>query len=424
MTGALRSAGGLLWCASVALIAVGCDKGPDPDRPFSAAEKRLIASLSPVPALARSPGNRFADDERAAELGRKLFYDTRMSGNGKVACATCHQPQLYFTDGLPTAKGIGDTSRSAPTIIGSQWLPFVFWDGRKDSLWSQALGPPEAPPEHGFSRMAAVHLVGRHYGAAYEAIFGKLPELSDTKRFPAAARPVPDESRHEHNVAWLAMSVADRRAVNAAYANIGKAIEAFERKLLPGEAPFDRFAAGLAKGKDAPTEEFSAKARRGLREFVGRAGCVNCHNGPLLTDKGFHNLGLPKPAGNKGIDGGRTLGAEQVKVDTFRCGGEFSDSDACNELRFLDPRFKDFLGAFKTPSLRNVDKTAPYMHAGHFKSLREVVAFYTDLPGKPDIGHRDLVLRQIDSAVDRDALVAFLGTLTGPLPDKRWLSGE
>ena len=166
----------------------------------------------------------------------------------------------------------------------------------------------------------------------------------------------------------------------------------------------------------------SDQAIKGLRSFIGDAGCVNCHNGPLLTDKGFHNLGLPGLQGVSGVDVGRTMGASKVKKDQFSCGGKFSSQTDCAELTYLNPRFDDFLGAFKTPTLRNIAKTAPYMHAGQLKTLQDVLKHYKELPGKARIGHRDLILKQINKDVDSDAIIAFLDTLTGPLPDKQWLS--
>lgn len=404
-------------------LLVGCTKAPD-SGPISAAEARLIRSLCLNVTLPPSPGNRVADDANAAKLGRALFFDKRLSANGQVACSTCHDPAKYFTDGRATAKGIADTPRGAPSIVGSQWLPFVFWDGRKDSLWSQALGPIEADVEHGFSRVAVARHLATHHRAAYEALFEPLPtasDFADFTRFPRQARPVDDESRHAHNVEWNKMSTADQATVNTIFANFGKVLEAYERKLLPRKAPFDRFACDLQSGAAATGHKsLSDTAVAGLRAFVGGAGCVNCHNGPLLTDKGFHNLGLPKKPGQSGVDVGRTMGAGRVKIDPFRCGTAFSDSQDCEELKFLNPRFEDFVGAFKTPSLRNVAQTAPYMHAGHLKTLKDVVKHYKELPGKAEIGHRDLVLKQVDADVDTDALVAFLQTLTGPPPEEQW----
>lgn len=406
----------------VVAIAWGCTPKLDPDRPWSQDELQLIESLSPLPKPHASPGNRFADDPRAAALGHKLFFDKRMSSNGKVACQTCHTPGRYFTDGKALAKGVGTTGRHAPTVVGSQWSPFQFWDGRKDSLWSQALGPIESDVEHDFTRAGVVHHLAKHYRAEYEAIFGKLPAMKPAKRYPKRARPHRFNDAHPDHKAWMAMAPVDRVGVNRAFANFGKAIEAYERKLLPRPAPFDAYVAALKAGDARGGGHLSDDARRGLRAFVGRAQCINCHNGPLLTDRGFHNIGLPKTKGKSGIDMGRTDGADEVKKDPFSCGGAFSDQKVCDELRFLDPRFEDFLGAFKTPTLRNVEKTGPYMHGGQFQTLAEVMTFYKTLPTKPQIGHRDLVLKQIDPEVPSSELIAFLKTLTGPLPPAKWLS--
>lgn len=406
----------------LALLAACRSPAPDADAPWSPAELALVRSLSPLPALPPSPGNRYADDPRAAALGHKLFFDKAFSANGAVACATCHDPQRYFTDGLPRAKGIAEAARNAPTVLGAQWLPFLFHDGRKDSLWSQALGPLESEVEHGTDRLAIAHQVFARYRADYDAIFGPLPALDDRARFGPHARPVPFGSADPAHQAWLALSEADRDAINRVFANVGKALEAYERKLLPREAPFDRYVKALAAGDTKGGGYLSPSARRGLRAFVGKAQCVSCHNGPLLTDKGFHNIGLAAVPGHNGVDVGRGFGAQQAKVDTFRCGSAYSDTQQCDELRFLNPRFEDFLGAFKTPSLRNVARTAPYMHSGQFATLGEVLQFYRTLPGKAQVGHREFVLTLLDPAVDTADLLAFLDALTGELPDARWLA--
>lgn len=407
---------------TVALFALGCSEAVDYDRPWDADETRLIQSLSPLPKPLPSEGNRFADDPNAAALGHRLFFDARMSSNGKVACSTCHAPSKYFADGRPLAQGVGTTGRHAPTIMGSQWSPFQYWDGRKDSLWAQSMGPIESDVEHNFTRAGVAHHIYQHYRAPYEAVFGPMPPMNQGKRFPKQARPHQYADSHPEHTTWMRMAPADRIAVNRVFANVGKAIEAYERKLLPQPAPFDAYVAALKAGDAKGGGHISPAAQRGLRAFIGRAQCVNCHNGPLLTDRGFHNIGLPLAKGASGIDMGRTNGADEVKKDLFSCGGAFSDQKTCLELRFLDPRFEDFLGAFKTPSLRNVTETGPYMHDGQFATLEDVLGFYKELPGKPGIGHRDLVLKQIDPTVPTNELIAFLKTLTGPLPPKRWLT--
>lgn len=409
-------------------LAVGSAAGcRDSDGPWTPAEKRVLASLVLTTKLPASPGNRYADDANAAKLGQALFFDKALSSNGKVACATCHEPQKYFTDGRRQAQGVGATKRNAPTVIGAGWFPFLFLDGRKDSVWSQALGPIEAANEHGMDRLALAHALYDRYRQAYEQVFGPLPNLADLQRFPAHAMPVDLDRQHPLQVAWAAMQPADQDAVNRVFANFGKAIEAYERHLQPQPAPFDRYVQAVQAGDANGGGHLSEPARRGLRAFIGRAGCVNCHNGPLLSDRTFHNLGLTGGVDEAGvalagIDGGRTLGAGQVKRDPFRCGEPYSDAKQCDELRFLDPRFADFVGAFKTPSLRNVAMTAPYFHAGQAATLRDVVDFYRTLPGKAQLGHRELTLQPLPGSVDAEDLVAFLTSLTGPLPEQQWLA--
>ena len=130
-----------------------------------------LAELEPLPA---DPTNRFADDPRAADLGRDLFFDPRLSSNGRVACSTCHRPEQDFQDGVALASGVGTTSRRTMPVAAAARAPFLFWDGRKDSLWAQALGPLESPVEHGGTRAQYAHTVAAHYRSEYEEVFGNL----------------------------------------------------------------------------------------------------------------------------------------------------------------------------------------------------------------------------------------------------------
>ena len=366
-------------------------------------------SLSSLPPLTPDPSNAVADDPRAAELGHRLFFDTRLSGNGEVACATCHMPELAFTDGRPLAEGVGTTPRKSMTIIGTAYSPWLFWDGRADSQWSQALGPLENPVEHGGDRTMHAHVIARHYAAEYEAIFGALPDLS---HLPPSAGPVEDEAA---GAAWQEMTPEDQEAVTRVFVNVGKSIAAYERRILPGPSRFDRFVEALAQGEtEDAARHLNDDEVAGLRLFIGEAGCTDCHSGPLFTNNDFHNTGVPAHP-DLPADGGRALGARQVLEDPFNCLGPYSDADPedCAELRFLKSDGHELERAFKPPTLRNVAEAAPYMHAGQFATLEEVLEHYNTAPAAPS-GHSELEpLGLTDEELDQ--LEAFLRSLSGPL---------
>ncbi len=401
----------------------------DAERPWTRAELATLASLSAIRQPRPSRSNRVSEDEGAADLGRRLFFDTRLSGDGKVSCATCHQAERYFTDGLSSSIGIQIVARNAPTLIGIQDSPFYYWDGRKDSLWSQAMAPFEVEAEMGTTRVAVLRVVHERYREPFEALFGKLPPLDDKTRFPTEARPIPEDPVHPHAKAWKRMSPEDRESITRAFVNVGKCIAAYERKLLPGEAPFDRYVQALLSSDPAENPkaeaELSPAAIRGLRAFIGKAGCIHCHNGPLFTDESFHNTGLPLPSPEAIPERARAQGAWQVLADPFRSDGRYSDDPEPNpDLIFLNPGFEDLLGAYKTPTLRNIAKTGPYGHAGQIASLSAMIEHYRKLPLAKFLGHRDLILKPLDPSVRTSDLVAFLQSLTGPLPAEELLSGQ
>ncbi|WP_045234890.1 cytochrome-c peroxidase [Deinococcus pimensis] len=374
-------------------------------------QKATLRSLSllSLPNLPEDRSNRYADDPRAVKLGHKLFFDTRLSANGKVACASCHQPQQAFNDGLPLARGVGRTDRKTMTVIGTAYSPFLFWDGRKDSQWAQALGPLESAVEHGADRTMLVKLLARHYRAEYEAIFGPLPDLTG---LPDHAGPVKDPVIHAN---WDRLNPARRQQVDRVFVNLGKAIAAYERRLNPGESKFDRYVrAVLANDEDAMRQAFTRDEAAGLRLFIGKAGCTNCHNGALLTNQEFHNTGIPAAPGLP-RDLGRANGAKQVREDEFNCLSAYSDArrEDCTELRFLKVDGHELERAFKVPSLRNVARTAPYMHAGQKATLKDVLRHYNDAPDAPE-GHSELKPLHLSDA-DLDRIEAFLGTLDSPV---------
>ncbi|MER9347000.1 cytochrome c peroxidase [Mesorhizobium sp. M0239] len=387
----------------VAVVLTGCTK-PD----FSDAEKTTIASLalSSLPALKPDTTDRFADVPAAAALGSTLFFDQGMSGDGSISCSTCHKIDRQFQDDLPQAVGVGRTSRRTMPLAGVARDPWFFWDGRRDSLWAQALTPLENPLEQAGNRTAYAHHIKARFGERYERIFGPLPDLSG---MPSNASPLGNDAE---KAAWNAMSGAQRSAIDGVFANIGKAIAAFERSIEPAPTRFDRFALDLATGAEPKGDAvFSKQEILGLKLFIGKANCVTCHNGPRFTDNSFHNTGVPSVAGLP-PDRGRIDAVRQVEADPFNCFGAYRDGDAsaCGELRFMVKDAPELVRAYKTPSLRGAATRSPYMHAGQFSSLDEVVAHYAK--AAPSVEGTSEVHPLGLSDRERAALVAFLKTLS------------
>ena len=393
-----------MLATAVAAIATGIAvAAPRTSTDWSAEERRTILSLSlnALDEAPADPSNRFADDPGAARLGEKLFFDAGLSASGKVACATCHLPDRQFQDDIPLGRGAGVTDRRTMPLAGTGHAPFLFWDGRKDSLWSQALGPLESSVEHGGDRTAYARHIAAAYRDPYEAVFGPLPDL---EHLPQHAGPVADPAA---SAAWHNMSPADQNAVTSVFVNIGKAIAAYERTIPVPESRFDTYAQALADGRTPSALSQSEIA--GLRLFIGKAQCVTCHNGPLLSDGHFHNTGVPVPHGSApGSD--RSAGIAAVKADPFNCLGPWSDAGGdCAELQFLGEASHETERAFKTPSLRGVASRPPYMHAGQIGSLDDVLEHYSTAPRAP-VGHSELVPLHL-SPVEKRQLVAFLGAL-------------
>jgi cytochrome c peroxidase len=388
---------------------------------WTESELKTVARLwiGSLPAVPRDPSNKAADDPRAQRMGHRLFFDTRLGAGGWVSCATCHRAELAFTDGKTIAEGVRTATRNTMTLLGAAYSPWFFWDGRKDSLWSQALGPLENPREHAGTRTGFAHVIAddARYRADYEALFGAVPDISDYRRFPPAAAPVDDEISR---AAWRDMAPVDRVTIDHVFANLGKAIAAYERLIVPGPSRFDRYAADILAGRES--EELSPTEIEGLKLFVGPARCTRCHNGPMFSNFGFHNTGVPAPAG-EAPDAARNRAVKQAYNDPFNCAGSYSDAgqDDCKELIFVNIDGPELVGAFKVPTLRSVPLTGPYMHAGQFPTLAAVLDHYNRAPAAA-IGTTELGPLYL-GAGEIDALEAFLRTLDSPpVTDPVWLA--
>jgi cytochrome c peroxidase len=301
------------------------------------------------------------------ELGRRLYFDKRLSRDGTISCATCHDPAKGFADGRKVSDGIGGKkgARNAPTVLNAVFNEFQFWDGRAPSLEEQAKGPMINPVEMGFGTHAdlvANLRAAKAYDADFQKIFGRDANIED----------------------------------------VVAAIAAFERTVVSGDSPFDRFMAG---NKAALSES----AQRGWALWNGKARCNTCHPfgdaTPNFSDNKFHNIGVAAK--------GRDFAAIARKAASIADPAELAFHPDFTELgRFVVTKQPKDIGAFKTPGMRDVALTAPYMHDGSEATLLDVVNFY-DRGGEPnpylDGGIVPLKLTE----QEKKDLVAFMESLTG-----------
>jgi cytochrome c peroxidase len=275
------------------------------------------------------------------ELGRALFFDKRLSQDNTIACANCHLAKFAFTDGRPVSTGIRGQKggRSAPASINRVFSTVQFWDGRAATLEEQSVGPFTNPIEHGF--------------ASYDVMMAKMKKIAGYRK--------------------LFMQVFGE---DITIGNVGKAIASFQRTVLSGNSPADRFDQGQEEGA------ISEAAQHGLLLFREKARCTKCHSGFNFTDEKFHNLGL---------------GWDDNKVDLGR---------------YMVTKNAEDIGAFKTPTLREIARSAPYTHDGRFKTLEEVVNFYNQ--GGVKNPHQDPLIIPLElTDQEKGDLVQFLHTLNG-----------
>jgi cytochrome c peroxidase len=318
------------------------------------------------------------------------------------------------------------TARKAPMLLESGFVPLFNWDGARDSMWRQTIGVMEGNREFNSSRLFIAEQVFQRYRSDYEPIFGALPPLDDTTRFPALTPEatgcvIVSSSSTEQYVChgvpgdaaeYDGMAPADQIAATRVMVDAAKAIAAYQRKLRCGESRFDAW----IDGDDAALDDAEL---RGAALFVGKAQCSTCHSGPDLTDHQFHNVGLaPKHVAqafvDQGDDGAQT-GLAGLATDPLNVQSAFSDGD---DGRLPASVPSSMAGAFRTPSLR-CDATHPsFMHTAQLRAVADVIAFFDaggDPPG-PYPGQSELQPLGLDADEQAD-LAAFLAALDGPGPD-------
>jgi cytochrome c peroxidase len=457
------AAGAVCWVLSipgVKLAFADAGNSDDPDPVLTPQQRMALLALSPspLPRPPRDPVNRFADDRAAAELGQRLFYDPSFSGPlldsdnngsrqslggagqvGRVACAGCHLPASGFSDARSFQRqvslGAGWGRRRAPSLLDVGQAKLVMWDGRRDALYNQIFGPLESVVEMNSSRLYMAEQIRRKYASSYQAIFGPMPPLDDPTQFPPIGaevtgcqpknrsdpQPLCDGPFHGmpgDNAEFDGMTPDKQRAVTTVVINAGKAIAAFERLLTCGTAPFDAWIHGDG-------DAVSRLAQRGAALFVDKAGCVQCHSGPFMSDQQFHNVGLkPQVVQQTFIDSGdrgAAAGLAGALSDPLNTVGPFSDGVDRRLPTAIAPSME---GAFRTPVLRCVGSRPAFMHTGQARTLAAVVSFFnwggngTGYPGRSEIHPLGL------SAREESDLVAFLQSLDGPGAQAKYRSAH
>jgi len=502
----------------------------DDDCQFSSAEWSRVRALTGLGEPPPDPSNKYlpqsafdmpADPGQAArelavlKLGQRYYFETRFSGNAtwkdvlgrdtptaraprgeaiKISCATCHDPIRAGSDFTSVASnvsvGAGMYDVNGQQTVNAAHYPLLYWNGRSDSLWSQAAAVMESGVSMNGTRLAILWTVADNYRADHEAVFtdallpmtgmsadvkallakdmngntlatcaGTAPDACPVgcravkneatgadacmPRFPLAGKAGSKAGCQAGDAAEPAgdgydcMDAADKALVDRAYSNVSKAIAAYEWKLVSRDSAFDRY---VADPKNAP---LPPAAQRGLKLFVGRASCIDCHSGPLLSDGGFHNIGVPQqgvsvptegdcPKGNARCDcvsdgtttcmpWGASFGLGSLRDrKAFRRDGPYSDNPEpakTTYAAFYNPSPEMLTrdrGAWRTPSLRDVATTAPYMHNGFYKTLEDVIWHYDEGGSIAASGTKAVELRPLYlSPGDRVDLVEFLKTLTG-----------
>ncbi len=372
---------GRLLFFSLLVLGVATSGSAQQATQFSPAEIRRIVSHGPWPmAMPKDPGNRVSGNADAIALGEILFFDTRLSGNGQVACATCHIPERGWSDGRKTAQGVTVVDRNTPGLLNVRFNRWFGWDGGSDSLWASAIRPLLDAREMGTSeaQVAALLRTDTALACRYGKVFGG--------------------------------SGGDDVTLTA---NAAKAIAAFQETLISSRSAFDNFRDALADGKDDIA--YPEAARRGLKVFVGKGDCQLCHFGPTFTNGEFGDTGISHFIAPGKVDAGRHGGIMTLRATPFSLLGRFNDDPTganAVHTRHLAPQHRNW-GEFKVPSLRNLETTAPYMHNGSLATLHDVVRHYSEV--SPDRVHSDgenLIRALRLSAQEIDDLVSFLRTLS------------
>ena len=343
---------------------------------------RILAFGPWPPAPVRDPSNRVSAQPEAIAWGAALFVDTRLSRGNAMACARCHQPGRGFSDGQPVALGLERGIRNTGALLDVSQQRWFGWDGANDNLWAQSLRPLLDAREMGGSLASVAAAVRDHadLNDGYRRVFGIAPGSDD---------------------AQVAVDVA-------------KALAAFQETLVSARTPFDDFRDALQRGDRVAAATYPQAAQRGLALFLGRGRCYVCHSGPTFSNGEFSDIGVPYFIGKGQVDPGRHGGIQALQGSRYNLLGPYNDDATratATGTRHVVSEHRHF-GEFKVPSLRNLAATAPYMHDGSRRTLRDVLRHYSELDENRlhADGERILVPLHLTPEETED-LLAFLDSL-------------
>ena len=382
----MRPRRALRLALSATLLCAGVGHAQPLAAPLQDEDIPRILTLGPwPPPVTPDPSNRVSGRPAAIAFGATLFHEPRLSRDGSLSCASCHQPARGFSDGLPRAQGLQPGTRNTLALANLGQQRWFGWDGANDNLWAQSLRPLLDAREMGssLSQVAATVRGTPELGAAYRRAFGHPPGADD-----------------------------ERVAVDTA-----KALAAYQETLRTPRTPFDDFRDALARGDRAAAATYPAAAQRGLALFLGHGRCHVCHGGPNFSNGEFSDIGRPFFIAPGQVDPGRHGGIQALQRSRYNLLGPYND-DATRATAIstrhvrLDHRH---YGEFKVPSLRNLAHTAPYMHDGSLTTLRDVLQHYSELDENRLHADGEAILVPLRlTAQQTDDLLAFLDSLNAP----------
>lgn len=373
--------------AALALLVAAAGAAAQP-LDWTAAERARIAAHGPwPPSPKRDPSNRVSGQPAAIAFGQRLFFDGRLSAPRTVSCAFCHQPERAWTDGRATTQALAPGDRNTQPLFNLRLQRWYGWAGSSDSLWMASLRAIVDPREMGASVAHVAREVRRR------------PDLSCGYRHAFGAPPGDDD---------------DRVAID-----VVKALAAFQETLVTGRTPFDEFRDALARNDRAAMARYPQAAQRGLRLFIGRGNCTLCHGGPNFSNGEFHDTGVPFFVRVGEVDPGRHAGLRALHASPFNLLGRFNDDASRSTAiatRHARLEHRNW-GEWRTPSLREVAATGPYMHNGSLATLHDVLRHYSELPEDRLHADGERLLRALKlTAGEIDDLVAFLQSLSAATP--------